>query len=230
MVWIRILEQKKTAGEPISTLVSFAFVCLFCTTLILAFSSHLFHSLLWIVLMYVCAGCGTNAHNTTPYIYGSQLTDQGLYQLCSPCLSHGVVLNWARFFCQPLEHLKICRKVTTQKFLLFSLAETVQPHSKAVERAHGKRNSYIGFVTLGNQPETAEKSIPYIYSPTGVLLQQDMERRCPMCMKHRHLVVAKCVAPFAAHLRTVTSTQNRLLVKQRPQVCLVLLIVAVDPH
>lgn len=62
MVWIRILEQKKTGDEPISILVSFAFVCLFCTALIAAFSSHLFHSLLWIVLIHVCAGCGTNTH------------------------------------------------------------------------------------------------------------------------------------------------------------------------
>jgi len=44
LVWICILEQKQTAGEPICTLVSFAFVHLFRTVLILAFSSYLFPS------------------------------------------------------------------------------------------------------------------------------------------------------------------------------------------
>lgn len=45
----------------------------------------------------------------------------------------------------------------------------------------GKQHDYICFVTLGNQPETAERPIHYTHSPTGVLLQQDMARRCPMC-------------------------------------------------
>lgn len=38
-----------------------------------------------------------------------------------------------------------------------------------------------------------------------------------------------CFAAFPAHLHIVTWTRNKLLIKQQPQVCLVLLMVGVDP-
>lgn len=127
----------------------------------------------------------------------TQLPDQGPNQLHSPCLFHDMALNRAWFFCPPVEPHKTCGNVTIFRISLFSnLVETVPHVQKLPEGPHGKQQDYINFVTLGNHPKPAKSLIHYIHSPTGILLQQDRPRRCPLCMKHRQLPASGALLPF----------------------------------
>lgn len=109
---------------------------------------------------------------------------------------HGMARNQAWFFC-PASH-KSCRNVTTLGIsaLLSNLVETVPHVQKLPEGPHGKQQDYINFVTLGNHPKPAKSLMHYIHSPTGILLQQDRPRRCPLCMKHRQFSATGALLPF----------------------------------
>lgn len=89
----------------------------------------------------------------------------------------------------PTEHHKTCTYVAILEISTFlsNLVETIQHVQKLSEGPHGKQHDYISFVTLGNRPEKAERPIYYTHSPTGILLQKDMARKCPVYMDHEGL-------------------------------------------
>lgn len=183
--------------------------------------------------MHVRAGCGTNTHLLC--IQGACTSLDTAARPGSKPAALSMSFPWhgtepgliLLSTCRTSQNLWKCNNLWNFSFLKFGW--NCSPCSKAARRAPRQTAWLHKFCHLRKPSKTSQEPHTLHSQPYRYLAATGQAKKVPFVHEAQAVACQWCFAAFPAHLHIVTWTRNKLLIKQQPQVCLVLLMVGVDP-